>query len=677
MDPDYIVVADDSDHDAPMDVEQPPPAYTAIASELAPVRVTAIRVGPRKVLLQLSSTDATLDTTPDPVSPPVHLVLVLDTSGSMGSATRGRVDGELVELASTRLDLAVHTAKVLAASLDKADRLSVVTFGTTASVLLDAVPMSQDGVLTMVYECLDAARAAGGTYMRPALGAARSCIRRAALTSHAGTIVFLTDGEPSDGSGHATDAVEEQLALDQATNSALPPIRVHTVAFDRANMATSMMINLARWTGGTMRYMDGPNMIATTASCLLATIKTEYISHLRVYNPNTTDGLPKPLYAGRDSFGGLRQGQDRFHLLVVPEEIPQVVVGDDLGLTVYGQYFQGQWKHFEVSAGLVVGLDGAMGPAIDQLSGVVLGLEMARYITPGDPRGLVGLELKKRLQALLEPAAAAAPPALVHTVNTQVLPAIESQAVFAAWGEKYLAAVGDALFQQVCPNDRDLALQGYKSPAFDTVVNRCMRKFSDVPLTIRAGASQAQVPSMRQLANPTGGCYHESSRVVLENGETMLVGDVVKGTVLFDGEVVEAILECDAAAWYVRIGELLITDWHPIYHAGGWCAPAEIDKYPISSRLTGKMRSFLLVASERSGTVLMATGPDQAVRTAALGHQQKDVPGLSHPFWGVEVRACMYAHYAKWTADGVLVMTDVARAIVDGVETVVGLVVDE
>ncbi len=107
----------------------------------------------------------------------LNLVVLLDRSGSMERADRVATSRELLRL--------------LAAQLQPADRLSVVTFARTARLYAEAVPGPEAG---SVLEAASALTPEGGTHLEDALRLGYAIAARHFLPAGVNRVILITDG---------------------------------------------------------------------------------------------------------------------------------------------------------------------------------------------------------------------------------------------------------------------------------------------------------------------------------------------------------------------------------------------------------------------------------------------------------------------------------------------------
>lgn len=107
---------------------------------------------------------------------PAHLVFVVDASGSMA-----RPD---------RMPLVQHGLKLLAAQLGAADRVSLVTFGSGANLLLEAVPANDERIAPAI----NAVSCGGSTNLVLGLEAGYEIARRGFRAGQINRVILCSDG---------------------------------------------------------------------------------------------------------------------------------------------------------------------------------------------------------------------------------------------------------------------------------------------------------------------------------------------------------------------------------------------------------------------------------------------------------------------------------------------------
>lgn len=183
---------------------------------------------------------------------PIHIALLLDTSGSM--------EGD-------RIEAVRQTLRVLIARLSDTDRLTLITYNSQATCLC-AAESDKDQLRAYV----DSLHAVGGTNLEAAL---LVLAEQAELPQ---AVFLLTDG-------HINQGARSSAALGNLVKSALKgqSIPVNTLGYG-VDHAASILQNIALTTRGTYTFAEEAELIPTVVGDMLAAVETVTLRnvHLKV-----------------------------------------------------------------------------------------------------------------------------------------------------------------------------------------------------------------------------------------------------------------------------------------------------------------------------------------------------------------------------------------------------------
>lgn len=172
-----------------------------------------------------------VDEGPTEQRPPVHVGLVIDTSGSM--------EGEAIEAART-------AAAELVRSLQDGDRLTVVTFDSKPVLVVPCVELDDDARDESL-EKIAAVQARGTTDLAGGLHVALSDLLPHASEGRVTRLVLLSDGVPNQ-----ADSVPSAIA--QAASAG---ITVTALGFG-LDYDETLLSSIAQQTGGTFHFLEAP-----------------------------------------------------------------------------------------------------------------------------------------------------------------------------------------------------------------------------------------------------------------------------------------------------------------------------------------------------------------------------------------------------------------------------------
>lgn len=174
----------------------------------------------------------------DVMDRPVDLSVVIDASGSMS--------------AQGKIEYARQAARMLASSLDRDDRFSLVVFNDAARTLIPAVPVDDPSAL---HRAIDGIYEGGGTNLYAGLEQGADQVRSSLRPGMVGRVVVLSDGHANVGLTSAA-AFERFSAELSATG-----VAVSAIGLGR-DYNEDLLAKMADLGGGSYDYVDDPRELA-------------------------------------------------------------------------------------------------------------------------------------------------------------------------------------------------------------------------------------------------------------------------------------------------------------------------------------------------------------------------------------------------------------------------------
>ena len=168
---------------------------------------------------------------------PVNAVLILDRSGSMSGA---------------KILRARDAANALVQALGPDDRLAIVEFSSTASVLVESTAVTA-AARARALAAIEAIEPMGGTNMSAAFAAAAPQLFRGAAQGRVNKVFLASDGRANEG-------VSERGALLRYARGQLPSATLSTFGIGN-DYDEDLMSALAAQAGGRARYIDSPEIL--------------------------------------------------------------------------------------------------------------------------------------------------------------------------------------------------------------------------------------------------------------------------------------------------------------------------------------------------------------------------------------------------------------------------------
>ena len=164
---------------------------------------------------------------------PVHLVYLVDTSGSMTAANK--------------LGLAKKSLKILTKELKPTDTVALCTYaGSTRLVLPPTAGSNRSEIL----KAIDDLTSGGGTAMSNGMEMAYELAQKTHVRGHVSRVIVLSDGDANIGRN------SHQSILERIGHFKDQGITLSTVGFGRGNYKDTMMEQLANEGDGNYSYID-------------------------------------------------------------------------------------------------------------------------------------------------------------------------------------------------------------------------------------------------------------------------------------------------------------------------------------------------------------------------------------------------------------------------------------
>jgi hypothetical protein len=570
---------------------------------------------------------------------PVNVCAVVDVSASMGELARVKDrTGTEVNDGLTLLDVVKHALRTIAHGLGPNDRMCVVAYSTIARVVVELVTMDE-GNKQSALAGIEGLRAGGQTNIADGLREGLDVLREhkpRGITA----ILLLTDGQPNvvPPSGHVT-------MLQRYAEKHQFVVPIHTFGFGY-KAESGLLVEIAEHTKGLYAFIPDATLVGTVFISTLAGLFTTLSSTATLvveYEASEEHSNETPFQApfaarvreepGRVvaeiDIGALHQEQARTVVLKWSQD--HGILGSVAPLRVAVRY--STWT--AEAQGVVV--ESSSSPSLSGLSDLSdlraspserarqeAAVCIARCVELGK-RGKLD-DARAAVGAIL--ANADLPASLRVDVEGQVAEALENNESFERWGQHYLPSLSAAHLYQVSNNCKDPGVQEYGGPLF-----RALRADTeDIFLKISPPTvPQHTAPlNMEVYAGYSGACFSGECLVAMHDGTSILVKEVKKGDVVKGGATVVCVVRTEPQAArkvdMTRVGDLLVTAWHPMRgDTGQWVFPCEVEGSETVAGSCDAVYNFVL---DRTHEVTVG-----GRNLVTLGHGLTG-PVVAHPYFG-------------------------------------------
>ena len=567
-------------------------------------------------------------------------IAVLDTSGSMGGsamAQEKRKEGHEF----SRLDLVKHSMKTLATLMNSQyettpSSLGIITFASSAKIVMPVTSMNVLGH-SYVSSAIDSLTADGGTNIWDGLRLALDQV--AAVNPNTNVqILLLTDGEPTPDyiplRGIQTTLQKKLASL---------PIRpsIHTFGFG-TQLDSQLLEDICMIGGGSYGFIPDCSMVGTVFINWCTKSLLTLAHHMSVTIGETVHplgdcilGTPQTIVIPSSSLTS-----DSVQIRYDHAQAFEVTVTKQSESSLYEFYLhklQTAVKLVKEAPSYVV----AKLIAEEHFKGLYLELEAL----PNKDTFITDIQLD------------------IWSADAnegQLMKAVEHQEWYDSWGQNHIIAYHRALALHQCTNFKDKVLQHFAGPEFQTLQEKGITTFSDLPAphpsirnvswSMNPSASSFALPAMADFVTASGGCFSGSCVILTDEGRPKYVKDLKRGDMVWGGHMIRAVVytALEEPVQMVKFSTgLLITPWHPIRNSPvePWVFPAEM---PQCVQGFFDIKGYYNLVLD-SGHVVEING----YQVCTLGHGFTDNDVIRHPYFGTDAVLDDLKMYDGW-AEGLV-----------------------
>jgi len=595
---------------------------------------------------------------------PVHIVCVVDVSGSMSSSAD--VPGGKSEATGlSLLDITKHAVKTILHLLGPNDLCSLVAYTDNAEVVFEAQAVTKTSRKKLITQ-LEALHPKNSTNIWAGVLEGMECVRRASESDNTrqSSVILLTDGLPNKRPPRG-EVVMMQKHLDKYPELSFS---MNTIGFGYS-LDSPLLIDLAKTGNGTYAFIPDSGLVGTVFVNLTSNLLTTMASNLTVSLEPSSDakiievlgGYPGSMesWGWQGSLGALTFEQPRG--LVVRMECLKGT--EDIYLTATAEYqIRGSSSN---TVKVEASISGVEENPSDDVFAEKFRLKTAQTILAAvaditSASGDVDLDKLPKAQemvaSLLEEITASGVPErlprvadLVKDISGQITEAFSKDKWYKKWGRHFLPSLGRAHLFQQCNNFKDPGVQHYGGKPFEVVRDKADEIFISLPApkpSRRAPARSAPVNMANSYYSRGNPCFDGGNRAEMADGSFKLVRDCVKGNEVRTCEgfstircVIKTLVAPETELCELPSG-LLLTPWHPVRVKNEWVFPSSLAA--ITTRKCQAVYSFILDAHHSMFI--------ESTEAVTLGHNFKDNAVIRHPYFGSQAIIQDLQNYQEWEA---------------------------
>jgi len=554
---------------------------------------------------------------------PTNTVMVIDISASMnGAATVTNDDGDKVNHGWSLLDIVKHASNTVARTLGTNDRLSIVTFSDNASVLMDWTYCNEDNK-SMIENIIKSMKSTRSTNYTAGLTMGLKQFEELEMDPNnmnsVFNLIFFTDGQPTT----SYDPPRGYVHLCQMLQAKLKK-KVNMTTIGLGNQLDSKL--LAEIAPFGFIYLPDPGSIGNSMCNLVAYTKTIVFHESSIFSDSVIRIYPPSALKSSIAYNITNETSEFVDILIGPiiYDIPRIFVmevHDFCRIELVQQGHEIQYvQSFVPSNEEISQNDEIRSRIVEALNRIHLPIntdkltEFVQTMNTSNP--------------------------LFRTMTEEMLPGLLNN--YSTWGKHYLVSLPPMLRDQRRSNFRDACLQEFNKAKdgsdsmFEVLCNQAEQIFAitippEPSLLTQFNYTPAQVLPNEFLRG--GGCWHKNG-IILVNVDNTIVPTptylVKPNDLVFTQDQRYAKVICIIKRYMrniklLQIGDLLITEWHPVFYQNSWTFPHNI----TTSSVTGNFELYDFVL-EDSHIVMVDN-----VACVTLGHNF-DLPVVKHDFYGTD-----------------------------------------
>ena len=537
---------------------------------------------------------------------PLVLIAMIDVSGSMQiSSTQDMKGGE--EVGISRLGLVKHALNTIVSTMNKDDKMCLITFSGKAKLRLEATDVNEFGKTT-IFDEIKKMYADGCTNIWDALRL--GIIEAQKFKDYNTCLMLFTDGEPNENPPMGIiPSLRETISDIKDVN-----FTISTFAFGY-NVDSILMEEIAQIGNGVYGYCPDCTMVGTIFTNFMANILTTVESTVRIDVKNKF--LQRKfeiggLYSGSSRHLGFSMNKSDFKNTEIKLFLGQTQKGSIQSIDytqnnseIMDQYYRNKLIEL-ISNNLNAKEPKKMEKKIEEVKQLFEEIEKIENKT----------EFMKNL--------------LIDLIDEdpnhgQVEKAFRDE-YYDKWGLNYLLSFLRFHIVEQCGNFKDQSLKKYENKDFEEMRKMGNKIFINLPPPENdCGGKDIDSDQFQDIFyNAYGGCFNGDAFVELKNGKKK-VKYLKKGDILSNGAIVECLVEnkINKEENVVNINNVFFSLYHPVEIEGKWVFPCQ--RFKVTKKFIDCW--YNLVLKKRHEVIL------NGVKAITLGHKRNDGI-LKHPYFG-------------------------------------------
>lgn len=500
---------------------------------------------------------------------PLHVVCVVDISGSMGSGVCVKsASGESEDNGLSRLDIVKHALSTIIKTLNEHDFITIITFSNQGEKIIEEKQMTntnKEFILTEVNKL----RPNGGTNLWDGIRCALDVIYRSTIIGCLNSLFVLTDGQPT---------VEPPRGHEHMIKSKLamlgPKCIINTFGFGY-DLNSLLLSNIAKIGNGFYSFIPDAGFVGTIFINALSNLLLSCVTHgaIVVHYENSTDQInSNEIFV----FDSVRYEQTRTGVITHPIDKKIIKIDVVYINPLTQQLITNTYDYDDV-------IESDLNPSLFE---ILIRNKFCDVLYDAHVSGKTNMiNFIKDIETISSDILTPLISGILSDAKGQGLEALSSDDAFNRWGKHYFRSLEMAHNKQICNNFKDPGVQCYSTPEFEKYRTMIDEIFEQIPpptpsrninnyRTYQTNQPQYNLTSMSSYNRADAGCFAETCTVVTPNG-VKCVKDVLVGDYVYTGDdnkpftKVKNVLRIHLNNNLVNMIKfntgLILTEWHPVF----------------------------------------------------------------------------------------------------------------
>ena len=536
---------------------------------------------------------------------PLVLIAMIDVSGSMEVSTTENLKEEEEDFGISRLGLVKHALKTVASTMNKEDKMSLITFDNKARLVLEATEVDDTGK-KIIFDEIGEMYPGGLTNIWDSLRI--GMIEAQKYNEYNTCLMLFTDGEPN---------INPPMGIIPTLKEAISDIKnvkftISTFAFGY-NVDSQLMEEIAEIGNGIYGYCPDYSMVGTIFTNYMANILTTIESTVSI-------NIKNKYLQKKFEIGGLYSD--------IPRHLGFFLNKSDFKnteITLFlGQEENCKIKNIDYTEKNADVMDQYYrNKLIDLISSNLYSEDSTE--TENQIKNLFKEvnEIEEKTEFMKN--------LLIDLINEdpnhgQIEKAFSDE-YYEKWGLDYLLSFLRFHILEQCGNFKDQTLKLYGGNDFEEMRKIGNKIFVNLPPPENdcGGSKNIDQDDFEDyFYSSCGGCFNGEAIVELKNGKKK-VKNLKKGDILSNGAKVVCLIETKINKYenVVNINNVYFTLYHPVEINGEWVFPCE--KFKATKKFINSWYNLVL---NKKHEVLL-----NGVKAITFGHNRTDGI-LKHPYFG-------------------------------------------